>query len=162
MPNPTPRPRRRSRAPRRLFLLVAGLLSLALATAATGAITMLNYLEGSLRQHEVEGLDDRGSGGGGSGSALAGQVLNILLVGSDSREALSEEEQAIAGDAEDVAGQRSDTLILVHLDPRRNKAVLVHFPRDLRVEIPGHGADRINTAYNTGGAAPWSGGGAGG
>jgi LCP family protein required for cell wall assembly len=57
----------------------------------------------------------------------------------------------VHGTTEDVGGRRSDTLILVHLDPRREKVVLVHFPRDLRVEIPGRGTDKINTAYNLGG-----------
>jgi LCP family protein required for cell wall assembly len=50
-----------------------------------------------------------------------------------------------------VEGQRSDTIILAHFDPARNKAVLVHFPRDLRVEIPGHGEGKINEAFHLGG-----------
>jgi LCP family protein required for cell wall assembly len=37
------------------------------------------------------------------------------------------------------------------IDPRREQAVVVHFPRDLRVEIPGHGLDKINAAYAYGG-----------
>ncbi|HVM11516.1 MAG TPA: LCP family protein, partial [Actinomycetota bacterium] len=136
--------------PRRLFLLLAGLLSLGLGVASTGAIAMLNYIEGSLKQTHVEGLDSPRASTGPR-SDLEGQVLNVLVIGSDSREVLSDEKQVLDGDETLVEGQRSDTIILVHLDPRRGKAVLVHFPRDLRVEIPGHGLDRINTAYNRGG-----------
>jgi LCP family protein required for cell wall assembly len=77
---------------------------------------------------------------------------NVLLLGSDSRKGLSEEEQAAFGSEETVGGQRSDTIILMSIDPRREQAVVVHFPRDLRVEIPGYGFDKINAAYEYGGA----------
>jgi LCP family protein required for cell wall assembly len=77
--------------------------------------------------------------------------VNVVVLGSDTREGLTEAEQRAHGTTEDVGGKRSDTLILVHLDPRREKAVLVHFPRDLRVEIPERGMDKINLAYNLGG-----------
>jgi LCP family protein required for cell wall assembly len=76
---------------------------------------------------------------------------NVLVLGSDSRAGLSEEEQAAFGSEETVGGQRSDTIILMSIDPRREQAVVVHFPRDLRVEIPGHGTDKINAAYEYGG-----------
>lgn len=77
---------------------------------------------------------------------------NVLVLGSDSREGLSPEEQAAFGSEETVSGQRSDTIILMSIDPHREQAVVVHFPRDLRVEIPGHGFDKINAAYDYGGA----------
>ncbi|MGH2712139.1 MAG: LCP family protein [Actinomycetota bacterium] len=77
---------------------------------------------------------------------------NVLVLGSDSRAGLTPEEQAQFGSEETVGGQRSDTIILMSIDPRREQAVVVHFPRDLRVEIPGHGFDKINAAYDYGGA----------
>lgn len=76
---------------------------------------------------------------------------NVLILGSDSRKGLSEEEQAAFGSEETVGGQRSDTIILMSIDPQREQAVVIHFPRDLRVEIPGHGLDKINAAYDYGG-----------
>jgi LCP family protein required for cell wall assembly len=76
---------------------------------------------------------------------------NVLLLGSDSRAGLSEEEQAAFGSEETVGGQRSDTIILLSIDPRREQAVVVHFPRDLRVEIPGFGENKINAALQFGG-----------
>lgn len=78
--------------------------------------------------------------------------INVLILGSDTREGLTEEEQARIGTPEDVDGERSDTIILAHFDPRRDQAVLVHFPRDLLVEIPGNGRDKINAAFTVGGA----------
>jgi LCP family protein required for cell wall assembly len=79
------------------------------------------------------------------------EARNVLVLGSDSRAGLSPEEQVAFGTDEDVGGQRSDTIILLSIDPKREQAVVVHFPRDLRVEIPGHGTDKINAAYTYGG-----------
>lgn len=76
---------------------------------------------------------------------------NVLILGSDSRKGLTEEEQVAFGSEETVTGRRSDTIILMSIDPRREQAVVVHFPRDLKVDIPGHGEDKINAAYDYGG-----------
>ncbi|HEX6208707.1 MAG TPA: LCP family protein [Actinomycetota bacterium] len=76
--------------------------------------------------------------------------INVLILGSDTREGLEEEEEQF-GSPEMVEGERSDTIILGHFDPQEERAVLVHFPRDLRVEIPGHGEDKINAAFTLGG-----------
>ena len=78
-------------------------------------------------------------------------VCNYLILGSDSRAGLSPEEQAQHGSPETVEGERADTIILVHVDPAREKVVVVHFPRDLWVPIPGTGGeDRINAAFEGG------------
>jgi LCP family protein required for cell wall assembly len=75
-----------------------------------------------------------------------GKALNFLIVGSDSRDGASEQElKEFSTEAE--PGKRTDTIILVHLSPQRDKAVLVSFPRDTWVEIPGHGHNRINAAF---------------
>jgi LCP family protein required for cell wall assembly len=84
-------------------------------------------------------------------SDFADRPRNVLLLGSDTRAGLSPEEQAAFGSPETVGGERSDTIILLHIDPRREQAVVIHFPRDLRVEIPEHGTDKINAAYEFGG-----------
>ena len=49
------------------------------------------------------------------------------------------------------AGFRSDTIILVAVDGDSGKASMVSFPRDLWVNIPGYGEQRINTVMQTGG-----------
>lgn len=82
--------------------------------------------------------------------APAKGVNNFLLVGSDTRAGLSPEELSRVG-TQEVSGQRTDTIILVHVSPRNKKAVMVSIPRDLKVNIPGHGVDKINAAYAFGG-----------
>jgi polyisoprenyl-teichoic acid--peptidoglycan teichoic acid transferase len=69
----------------------------------------------------------------------AGKPQTLLLVGSDRR----------YGDARGDA--RSDTMMLVRLDPKANATTVLSIPRDLRVTIPGHGIDKINAAYGEGG-----------
>jgi LCP family protein required for cell wall assembly len=80
----------------------------------------------------------------------SGKALNFLLVGSDSRDGLSPEELKEAGTEANPGGKLTDSIILVHLSPDKDKAVLVSFPRDSWVEIPDHGFARINTAYGKG------------
>jgi anionic cell wall polymer biosynthesis LytR-Cps2A-Psr (LCP) family protein len=74
-------------------------------------------------------------------------ACNYLLLGSDSRAGLPDE----FGTNEDIGGTtRADTIMLVHTDPRLQKAIVLSFPRDLWVHIPGRGFDRINTAFEGG------------
>src|SRR5918998_2132375 len=51
----------------------------------------------------------------------------------------------------DADGARSDTIMLVRLDDDREATAILSLPRDLRVEIPGIGVDKINAAYDYGG-----------
>jgi polyisoprenyl-teichoic acid--peptidoglycan teichoic acid transferase len=62
----------------------------------------------------------------------------ILLIGSDRR--------WTGGD-----GARSDTMMLVRIEPSRHRIALLSIPRDLYVSIPRHGHDRINMAFHYGG-----------
>ena len=66
-------------------------------------------------------------------------TLNYVLLGSDSR------------DPENAANGRSDSIMVVHLNAKRNKAYIVSFPRDMYVSIPGYGKNKINAAYSFGG-----------
>ena len=73
--------------------------------------------------------------------------INILVLGIDKR------------DDEPIAGTRSDTMILVSIDPVSKSAALVSLPRDMWVNIPGctaregcsGGQQRINVAHAVGG-----------
>jgi LCP family protein required for cell wall assembly len=134
-------PSRRGFILRQVGFAVAGTLAALLAFGALASIWLLNYIESNLTQVPVRETTPE----------VGGKPVNVLVLGSDSRARLSEEEQSTKGGPEDVEGQRSDTIILAHFDPARNKAVLVHFPRDLRVEIPGHGEGKINEAFHLGG-----------
>jgi LCP family protein required for cell wall assembly len=46
---------------------------------------------------------------------------------------------------------RSDTIMLIRLDPSKDATALMSIPRDLKVEIPGYGENKINQAYALGG-----------
>ncbi|NPC95891.1 LCP family protein [Nocardioides sp. zg-DK7169] len=72
-----------------------------------------------------------------------------LMVGSDSRDDLSEEERRQLGTG-GGAGQRTDTIMLLHTGDGPN--VLISIPRDSIVEVPGHGTTKINAAFAYDGA----------
>ena len=71
-----------------------------------------------------------------------------LLVGSDSRGDLTEEQRKELGTGGDV-GQRTDTIMLLHTGDGPN--LLMSIPRDSIVPIPGHSTTKINAAYAWGG-----------
>src|SRR5262249_27670459 len=48
--------------------------------------------------------------------------------------------------------RHSDSIMLVRTDPDHHRIAYLSIPRDLRVEIPGHGADKVNAAFQIGGA----------
>jgi LCP family protein required for cell wall assembly len=73
-----------------------------------------------------------------------------LLVGSDSRAGLSKAQRGDLG-ANDVAGQRTDTIIMLHVPSGDGPRLLLSIPRDSYVDIPGHGMNKINAAYSLGG-----------
>ena len=64
----------------------------------------------------------------------------ILLLGTDHSIAA-----ARAGD------RHSDSITLLRTDPPHHRLYYLSIPRDLRVEIPGYGSSKINTAYQVGG-----------
>jgi polyisoprenyl-teichoic acid--peptidoglycan teichoic acid transferase len=73
-----------------------------------------------------------------------GKPQTILILGSDRRP---------KENAEGASGARSDTIMLVRLDPHKEATAIMSLPRDLKVNIPGHGVDKINAAYDYGGPA---------
>jgi LCP family protein required for cell wall assembly len=47
--------------------------------------------------------------------------------------------------------RRSDSILLVRTDPKRHRMAFLSIPRDLRVDIPGYGPNKINAAFQLGG-----------
>ncbi len=63
--------------------------------------------------------------------------ITILVIGLDARDT-------------DTSAPRSDTMILLTIDPLTKTAGMLSIPRDMWVNIPGFGYSRINTAYSSG------------
>ncbi|WP_336205785.1 LCP family protein [Nonomuraea sp. LPB2021202275-12-8] len=84
-------------------------------------------------------------------------ALNVLLIGSDSREGDNKKYGALS----QGLGERTDTIMLLHISPDRDKATMISFPRDSMVMIPScalpgggtkpAGLGQINSAFNDGG-----------
>lgn len=112
------------------FVIVA---SIAAATSAS-LILYLSDIANALRNHsEIQGLDP-------FLTAPSSGPQTILILGSDKRN-------------KEISGKYglSDTTMLLRLDPDRGAIALLSLPRDLKVEIPGYGTDKLNAAYSLGG-----------
>jgi len=130
--------------PQRLLIGFNVLLILACVGAA-GGIGYFYYQFGQLPRI-----------GFGSGvltpDAPPGEPQNFLLVGSDTRAFVdTDAESESFGNSSNTGGQRSDTIILVRVDPVAKRAAMVSFPRDLWIPIAPDGhRQRINTAFADG------------
>jgi LCP family protein required for cell wall assembly len=134
-------------------ILVALMASLSLVVAIVGGVSYATYREAETAGTKY-GFQDPDPGAAPSdqptGPCVRG-VCNYLILGSDSRAGLSAAQQDEFGTNADIGGEnRADTIMLVHSDPSRQKAVILSFPRDLWVNIPGHGYDKINAAFQGG------------
>jgi LCP family protein required for cell wall assembly len=129
----TRRLRRRSPAPVALLLaLVVGVVgSIGVLRAAEETTNKVSRVKG-LEKVLTEPTND-------------GPAENFLLVGSDSREGVDPGDASLG----EVAGQRSDTIMLLRRE-KNGGAALMSLPRDLWVEIPGKGEGKINGAYSGG------------
>jgi LCP family protein required for cell wall assembly len=132
-------PPARRRLPRWLKVSLITLLvvaNLAVIAAIWAVQTGRGILASAGTNAEVTGVLDQSTGDG----------LTFLIVGSDSRAGL--DDLTNFGPA---GGERSDVVILARLDPGDSNAQMLSIPRDLWVDIPGHGENRINAAYAFGG-----------
>jgi LCP family protein required for cell wall assembly len=76
----------------------------------------------------------------------SGDALTFVIVGSDTREGLE-----TLDNFGTVGGARGDVVMLVRVDSNTSTAQMLSIPRDLYVDIEGHGQNRINAAYTFGG-----------
>ncbi|HJQ44885.1 MAG TPA: LCP family protein [Amycolatopsis sp.] len=136
----------RRRRVRLALKIVAGVLGGVLLLTVAGFYVVTEHLAGQVRRYPgvFTGLDD-------AARPPATSALNILLVGSDSLAG----EPTTGTDAtapEYVPGaQRSDAIMLVHIDADRREASVTSFPRDSWVSVPGRGDAKINAAFSYGG-----------
>lgn len=141
------------RAPWRTTALIAGvaLLLVSVGTIATGW-ALSNHYERNVKRADLLGnvpATVKRTTSGQDGGTIVGP-LNFLVLGSDSRLA----DPSVGAD---TVGQRSDTIILVHVTADLSHAYVVSIPRDSYVEIPAGGTwpggkNKINAAFAYGGA----------
>ena len=121
----------------RIFKIIAALVALVLV----GTVGMYFYLDSKLNRVAVF-ADYAGRPTGSAGE-------NWLITGSDSREGLTTQQENELATGHDISGQRSDTIMLLHIGG--GTPTLVSLPRDLYVDIPGYGMNKINAAFSFGG-----------
>ncbi|MEH3131389.1 MAG: LCP family protein [Mycolicibacterium neoaurum] len=133
---------RRPRRARRWGAVLAAIVIVLVSSAVGGAL----WLDSALQR--IDALPDY------PGRPPAGRGTTWLLVGSDSRQGLSIDEQNNLATGGDVGNGRTDTVLLLHIGGLFGGAspTLVSLPRDSYVSIPGYGQDKLNAAYALGGA----------
>ncbi len=77
------------------------------------------------------------------------EAQNFLIAGSDANACVDPNSQwaGAADPSRENIGNRSDTIMIMRVDPSSRQAAVLSFPRDLWVKIPGKGKGRINSAY---------------
>ncbi|MFB4276373.1 MULTISPECIES: LCP family protein [unclassified Nonomuraea] len=141
-------PRRRRRPWLRWAIAVTVAVVLLVVGAAVGVFARLT---GNIKHDDVTAEDL----GATRPPKVAGTAMNVLVVGSDQRDG----KNARYGR---VAGERTDTIMLVHVSSKRDNAMVVSFPRDSLVQLPACRATgafpgqrahlgMINESFNSGG-----------
>lgn len=120
---------RRKRRNRRIAL-ISGLGVLALIGAVVlGGIVYLKVLENGLQK----GISKKAKLNLELTKADPQEPYNMLIMGFDKRKADTQ--------------YRTDTMILARVDPKLKKVWMLSLPRDYKVQIPGHGTGKLNSAY---------------
>ncbi|MBO3745107.1 LCP family protein [Streptosporangiaceae bacterium NEAU-GS5] len=130
---------RRGRTSRR-SLIVSGSLSAVVLAGSGFAWAIPTYVSGKIASVDA----------GTVGSTERG-AMNILVVGIDKRDNLTRRQQNQLHLGREV-GQRTDTMMVVHLSEDHKQVTVVSLPRDTWIDIPGKGTHKINSAYQFGGA----------
>lgn len=141
---------------RRWVTWLTTVLAAVVLFTSTGGWVMATYYDAKISR--IWGLSNLLSGD-------TSGPLTILIVGSDSREGLTQAEARELGTgtaANSTTGQRSDTMMLLHIAADRQSATVVSLPRDSYVTIPAYTDDnggkhqasknKLNAAYALGGA----------
>src|SRR6476646_4328682 len=132
-PEPAPKPRRYWW---RFTLAAVLIIAVSAATTATATLLYLDSIANAIqpKNDKLQKKLNRFLADAGDGGAQT-----FLVIGSDKR----------ANEAEDPG--RSDTTMLVRIDPDKSLISMMSIPRDLKVEIPGYGTGKFNEAYSYGG-----------
>jgi LCP family protein required for cell wall assembly len=131
-------PPRRRRWLKILLISVAVVVVGAVAASAAYVYSIDRSITQSIKRENVLPSENPTAPRPTADPAASG-ALNFVLLGSDSR------------DPEDSGAGRSDSIMVVHLNKAHDEAYITSFPRDMYVDIPGHGKNKINAAFAYGG-----------
>lgn len=139
-----PRSKRRGR---RAVLIIVSVVAVLVVGALVASMWYLNSLSRAYEDNAQTFEESFPEEEGRPVKAEEDESINILLLGSD--------ENGGSGETEELArvpqGGRSDTMMLVHVPSDRDSVQVMSIPRDLWVEVPGHGSHKINAALTLGG-----------
>ena len=138
---------------RRSARLLAGVSAAAILLSSGAGWATVRHYAGQVQRIDAFGEERE--------APAAGEPITFLVVGSDSREGLSDRQVRRLHTGWDVYGQRTDTMMLAHVG-RGGEVTVVSLPRDSLATIPAHtdengeqhGAseEKLNAAYSYGGA----------
>jgi LCP family protein required for cell wall assembly len=130
---PAPAPAGRRGWGRRIGLILLALVLFVLAWALVSYIAVAKAMDGAHERLGPVALDDQ------RGLMLANPSTTLLL-GTDHGPGAGRQ-----------GARRSDSIMLVRTDPGRGRTAYLSIPRDLRVDVPGRGPNKINAAFQYGG-----------
>lgn len=138
--------RKRMRRGTKITLIVLAILAVLAIIAAAVVYSYVNRIQTVFQEErnvieELDGLDDD------TAYRTSEGTVNILLMGSDNRGEDEEDYRNATGEE----GERSDSMMVVHIPADRSGVYVMSIMRDLWVEVPGHGQGRINSALSAGG-----------
>ena len=143
-PPAPPEPPRRHKRRRRVLRWIG--LVVAVAVLAAGGYVFFNY------QRFVSGVTQIDAIDGSTTDDFDGTDQNILLVGDDHRpDGATDAQLAQLGTTADGGATLTDTMMVMHIPADGSSATLISFPRDSWVDIPGHGKNKLNSAFSLGG-----------
>jgi len=145
-PPPPPAAAGKARRKRRWGRIILTLPVVLLVVAVIAVIGVGFWVNSSL--HRIPALTDYPD------RPAAAKGTTWLLVGSDSRQGLTPDQQAELATGGDIGNGRTDTILLVHIPGfgSSTPTTMVSIPRDSYVSIPDDGQDKINAAFALGGA----------
>ena len=145
-PGPVRRSKRRHTVRKAFIGLIACVATLALL-AGVGALYLEHRLSSNIGRIDgvFTGLDHRP---GKPASGPGAEAVNILLLGTDRRSSVATTGRDAGAPSWIPGEQRSDTIMVVHIDGDRRGASIISIPRDSWVRVPGYGGAKINAAFS--------------
>lgn len=140
-------PRGRRRSPARLTAKVLAAM-MSIAVLAVSGYAWATYRSAVGHITHLSALPTTNNHAGKSD--VDGSDQNILVIGDDSRNGLTAAQLAKLATQSDGGGVNTDTMMVIHVPADGSQASVVSLPRDLWVDVPGHGHHKLNDAFNLG------------